>query len=283
MNNKQNYNQFFRYVFIILITMNISFFILKGSSDSSFVENFNFASTITSIILSVIAIVYTFVDSSDSKHISTQIISSAEEIKQSIEDLEKVRLDIKSSVENMSALEETITGVIREESAITQDIISESFISRQNEIIETKHSVENYKKILDLTKDADIKYLANSITLHTKQYCLLIYLSYVEKLDFNIFNFAKFFSRRTSKYASVDVNICYRFLGSLELLGVLNLIDVAYNDNNISVNSISDKFEILVNEFKELNDYDDYRERIYLGSVYEYFASLKEKTQIAKA
>ena len=103
--NERKSNNLIKYALIVLITVNITFFVTKGSSNTKFVENFNFASTITSIILSVVAIIYTFVDSSQSKSISEKIIDSAENLKGSTENLEKVGKDIELFVKNISNFE----------------------------------------------------------------------------------------------------------------------------------------------------------------------------------
>lgn len=78
------------YILVVLIMIIINNFIVRTSGNTTFINNFNFASTLVSIMLSLIAIFYTFIDGAESKVVQNKIIESSEEIKKSSQDLKSI-------------------------------------------------------------------------------------------------------------------------------------------------------------------------------------------------
>lgn len=263
-NKKQNVNQFLVYLLIILITLNISFFIFKGSSNATFVENFNFASTITSIILSVIAIIYTFIDSSQSKSISNNIISSAEEIKKTSEDLKNIKADIQLSIENMH----------RE---INRTILNETCIIRES--IERKNNTTN---ALNISNVDDLSLMIEGLRYSTRNYLLILYLSFEYNISFITYEYIDFYNRRlynSNLSRAEQKSMHYEFLLILEILGCLNLIDYYFYDCQIYIKDFNDNFkQTLSSEFDNLIPKDDISsELIIFKTTFEFFNTKNNK------
>jgi len=79
-------NQGLIYVLIVLITMISTISFLKmlkfGAGDPNFVSMFEFGATLTSIILSVIAIVYTLIQSKQSETVNARIVDASEMVEE---------------------------------------------------------------------------------------------------------------------------------------------------------------------------------------------------------
>ncbi|WP_270642156.1 hypothetical protein [Paraclostridium sordellii] len=276
--NERNKNSLIKYALIILLTVNITFFITKGSSDSTFVENFNFASTITSIILSVVAIIYTFVDSSQSKSVSEKIIDSAENLKCSTENLEKVGKDIEVFVENISSFEKRILGTVQNESASTKELLVERVDERMNEIMrkidENKVGL-NKKDILSLSDNMEDFIIGLSDTI--KQYCLLTYRAYKEDTELNIIEYNQFYNKELIREGFGEYDITEGFMTYIEIFKGLNLIQFEFNDyRNLVIKYLNPQLETLVNTLLPSEGYySDSREFRHYGTVYEFFKTKK--------
>ncbi|HEY5523988.1 MAG TPA: hypothetical protein VIK26_01485 [Clostridium sp.] len=116
-NAKKNFiiNQGLIYLLIALVTFMITICFFKliefGTVDTQFVAKFEFGATISSIILSVVAIVYTLIQSKQSEAINAKVIDSADQIEKNSTILSDSVGDIKSEVSLLKNID--IDGVLK--------------------------------------------------------------------------------------------------------------------------------------------------------------------------
>ncbi|HBF6775073.1 TPA: hypothetical protein OL425_002962 [Clostridioides difficile] len=247
-------------VFIIMFFLIMSFFsfIYKGSAVPNFIDLFSFGATITSIILSVIAIMYTFIDSYQSQEINNRIASSSEEIKTTvfklrnisnkIENLSDNFNDLKQHVEiNNNQLKEFKDNLVNKESLFTEDSFSLSNINLGN--------------------------LIEGFTMQTKRNCLLIAQSYEHNIEIDISDFNLFYNQSLRSRDLPLSDIVGEFVAILDLLSSFGLIkcNIISNAVNIKIENINIYFLKEINEhLPKVGDFSDDLEDRELGSVFRY-------------
>ncbi|WP_317412663.1 hypothetical protein [Clostridium baratii] len=128
------YKKYQSYIIVLFLTISITSLVIKGSSDSSFVENFNFASTITSIILSVIAIFLTLVDSEKNSIVINNITDAAKNVEESTNTLNDAKATIEEFISKFNETEKNILNGTKEHISkgmkeAVMDMVKESAIT----------------------------------------------------------------------------------------------------------------------------------------------------------
>lgn len=116
-NSKRNYkvNQGLIYLLIALVTFIITICFFKliefGTGDTQFTSKFEFGATISSIILSVVAIVYTLIQSKQSDVINAKVMDASDEIEKNSTVLSNSVEGIKSEVDLLKTMD--IDGILK--------------------------------------------------------------------------------------------------------------------------------------------------------------------------
>ncbi|MGH4125299.1 MAG: hypothetical protein ACREV6_20480 [Clostridium sp.] len=103
----KNYiKEYYSQIFTGIVTFLVTSFVYMCYTDYNFVGMFSFGATVSSIILSVIAIIYTLIQSQDSNRISSKINDSTDSIQTTAGKLEKITNDIETATNNLKGIEE---------------------------------------------------------------------------------------------------------------------------------------------------------------------------------
>ncbi|RKP47856.1 hypothetical protein D7Z26_21820 [Cohnella endophytica] len=123
-------------VFLILLLVGI-FTFYYGSDKNQIVSYLGFAGTITSLILSVVALIYTFYQSTTSITQAQKITEASEKLNQAIGGFHEVQNQISSSVESMKHVSYQVSEMQNQISASVDSIVQ---VSNQVSEMDTKVS-----------------------------------------------------------------------------------------------------------------------------------------------
>ena len=264
---KEKYKRKQPYIITIMLTIVVTSFVMRGASDSTFVENFNFASTITSIILSVIAILITIIDRETSTSILNKTVEATETIDISTRNLNTASSKIDNFVNRLKSLEENIINT-KEQSAATREAVI-----TLEQTMKGSANMAHFKRndIPDLNDVENLNIILSGLSFSTRQYILLIHQSFVlEKsinlLEFNDFIKKVFYTDDLPTYETIE-----SISTTLDILRGLNLIEFEYDNVNLKVIYLNENFkksiETVIPNVNWLADAPDGR---FFGSVYEY-------------
>lgn len=250
------------YIIVIFITISFTIFITKGSSDSSFVENFNFASTITSIILSIIAILLTLIDGEKSTSALDKISKSTESltgasdkieifINQLLETKDSI-YETKNSLENGNLQIREVLATMFEENSVTQEI----------------------DKDTDL--NLDFEKLLYNFPHSIRQYILFAYETYKLHKSVDIIDFSNFYKNEMINDDLPGYDISSDLVTTLTVLRGFNILEFCMNEKGfLSVDYISNDFEKAIKNVIPSEDYfADAPDARFFGTVYKYFKTL---------
>lgn len=254
------------YIITVLITIIIMHIIYSGAGDSTFTEQFSFASTITSIILSVIAIIYTFIDGESGKVANEKIINSAEVINSNTNKLGEMITAIDNSVEGLNRIDELKEILLKIERNNHDNFRKVDEVMR--EMLITKVESNNIK--LSLTKE-DFKNILNSLDMSTKRNYLLIYLSYKNNFKLDVNGFNKFYNTILIEEDLPTGDVTESIFTTLNMLRAFNLLKYSYVEYEIIVDEFNNTFAEAINELlpKDIIYVDSPCARFY-GSVYKF-------------
>ncbi len=245
------------YILVILITINVHDFIVQTSNDTTFVNNFNFASTITSIILSVVAIIYTLIDGAQSKGIQTKIIDAADAIQKSVDELKEVSSQMKNINERINTLEQNILQS-NSELAIT--------------LAQNKFDVDSSKSI-----NEEIENIIMNFSYENKRNCLLFYKAYKENVSINLANFNNFYNQILIEDDLPPTNIIEGALLTLDMISSMGYIQYSTDGNVITIHKFDKILEdIIIKYTSKENEYADAPDFRTFGTVYKYFRLIKK-------
>lgn len=272
---KKQYRRIQPYIITIMLTIAITSFIIQGASDSTFVENFNFASTITSIILSVIAILITIIDRETSTSILNKTVEATETITLSTQNLNSASIKIDEFV---NILKETEDNILKK----TQQQYDELIITMtQSNIMERKGDFKNMfnnNDLPNLNSQDDLEKVLYGLSFNTRQYILLIHQSYINKKSIDLLKFNKYIKNefeidKLTTYETVD-----SIATTLDILRGLNLIEFNFDREELKfrVDFVNENFKLAVESVIPgedcLSDAPDAR---YFGTVYNFIKSQK--------
>lgn len=249
------------YIIVILITINVHDFIIETSNDTTFVNNFNFASTITSIILSVVAIVYTLIDGAQSKGIQTKIIDSADDIQKSVKELKEVSLRMKDIDNKINKLEENI---IKSNSELATTLSYREDFDKQE--------IDNSKPISE-----ELENIMANLSYENMRNCFLFYKAFKEEVTLNLNDFNEFFNQILKDDDLPNINIVEGALLTLDMMSSLGYIEYSvFNKNKVKIHDFDKKLEDTIMKYvPEENNYADAPELRMFGTVYKYFDIIK--------
>ncbi|MFR7934280.1 MAG: hypothetical protein ACLU4S_02475 [Clostridium perfringens] len=259
----------------VLITIITMHFIYMGSVDSTFANSFSFGSTISSIILSVVAIVYTFVDGSKNKEASNKIIESAEIIQNNTNNLNetvnilgdyqnsfKVLSDLKAMVENLYENNREFLGSWRE------------IAMTYNRNIQNEVSIDSQSDEFSINIDLDK--VVRELSYEIKSNLLFLLLSYRNNRVLDLDRFQRFYNDLLiSEALPIKENIAINIIETLNLFKSLELINYEYNnvvEYNITITYFNEKLEELLQKYIPSNDFlADAPQLRYFGWVYDFY------------
>lgn len=250
------------YIIVIFITISFTIFIMKGSSDSSFVENFNFASTITSIILSIIAILLTLIDGEKSTSALDKISKSTESLTDASD---KIEIFINQLVE-------------------TKDSISEAKNSLENGNLQMREALttmfQETAVTQEISKDTnlnlDFEKLLYNFPHSIRQYILFAYETYKLNRSVDIVGFSNFFKNEMINDDLPGYDIYSDLVTTLTVLRGFNILKFSMDENGfLSVSYIYDDFEKAIKNVIPSEDYlADAPDARFFGTVYKYFKTI---------
>lgn len=272
--------RYYSHILLVLITIIVINFIYKGASTPTFTETFNFGSTITSIILSVIAIIYTLIDSLESKTISSKIIDSADKLTVSVDSFDEITQKINKSAEKLDKvgelenlllmIEKNIKRNINESKALKEAVISMVGSNSNNEV--------DSKVCKSIVSEEDISEIIRKFSLSMKRNCFFLYkaLEYNQYIDF--FDFNTFYNLAMQK-EDLPYNDIYQGLyDTLNILSALNLMKFKVEENRTKVEYINNTFkQELLKYIPKPGYFADAPQARFYGTVYDYFDNLNAK------
>lgn len=244
------------YILVILITINIHDFIVQTSSDTTFVNNFNFASTITSIILSVVAIIYTLIEGSQSKGIQNKMFETADDIQKSVNELKKVSSEMKNFNSRINELEENIRTSNSELAATLthRDGITPNEINRSNSM------------------NDELEDILGNFSLESIRNCFLFNMAYRASINLNISDFNNYYDQILIEDDLPPRDITGSILSTLDIVSSLGYIQYTISGDNVRIVDFDHRLEEAMSRYipEEENYSDSYDSRLF-GTVYRYF------------
>ncbi|MDM0927126.1 hypothetical protein QTI85_13810 [Clostridium perfringens] len=277
------------YVLLVVLTIIVTKFVFVGAGDIDFVNTFSFGSTISSILLSLIAIFYTFLDSRDSNKILGEINSSTNEMKKSIKEFNKLNDILKSQTDKFDNLNnimkenadklkklddlESILDKFSEKIMKSNEEMARAMMNQHYFNNEYKDEMRRNEVNLDnKTKDEIIRNFSHEI----RRNCLFICKSYEYDKEIKILSFNRFFNQILIEEDFGEINIIDNFLATLQMLDALNFIKYKFNEiDNILIESLDNEFIRVIREVVPSEEFigDAWQSRLY-GTVYRYFENL---------
>lgn len=260
------------HVLAVLITAIIVTFIIKGSGDNSFVDKFSFGSTISSIILSVVAIMYTFVDGSKSNEVNNTLVNSAKKIEGNLNELDILVKNFKGMENNLGKITE-INKKVEELICKNDDAIggwramAEAATTSQNEE-SVKYDIE-----VEIMRKDEIKLVVNNLTYNTKSKLLLFRLAYENKLNLDLDQFELYYNiLLEQENLPNDNTIANEAMIVLDIFSALNLIKFEYINYKIKILQIDLEFIKALNKCIPEKDFmADSAQMRFFGWVYDFF------------
>lgn len=249
------------YIIVIFLTITATVFIMSGSSNSSFVENFNFASTITSIILSIIAILLTLIDGEKSNSVLDKISKSTESLNNASD---KIEIFINQLVETKDSISETKNSF--EKSTLQ---MKEVLITMFNDNSVTQELDKDTKLNLDFEK------LLYKYPHGIRQYILVAYETYKSNKKVDIVDFSNFFKNEMIKDDLSGYDIYSDLITTLTVLRGFDILDFNLDSPFLTVSYIDEEFEKAINNVIPSEEYfADAPDLRFFGPVYKYFKNI---------
>lgn len=224
------------YILIILLTIIINNFIVETSGNTTFVNNFNFGSTLISITLSLIAIFYTFIDSAESKGIQDKIIQSSDSIQNTSKDLQEITNTIDSSIEKFNEmLKDVEKNIIENNKDVHQDVIQ---ILNNINVVGKKDSNSD-DNIGDDGDYIDFQEAVPKFSGYNKLILYIINESYKKQKNINMTDF---------NFETEKLYISWAIISFVNILTTLNLMKISVTKNCITITYIDEKFSKLIEE-----------------------------------
>lgn len=244
------------YIIVIFITINVHDFIVQTSNNTTFVNNFNFASTITSIILSVVAIIYTLIDGSQSKGIQTKIVEAADDIQQSVNELKEVSSRMKDINKKINQLEENIK---QSNSELAATLTYKKGV--------TKHDIDNTKSISE-----ELDQIIGNFSIESIRNCFLFYKAFKENVSLDIVKFNEYYNDVLKSDNLPSMDIKGSILSTLDIFSSLGYIEYTLSGKNLTIVDFDKQLENSLKIYiPEENYYSDSYDARLFGTVYSYF------------
>lgn len=139
-------------IIVVLAIMIINLFAQQTCENQEFVNQVSFASTISSIILSVIAIIMTVVSNDSISSLLHKVRDLHDNIKDVPSDIKKTSVDLNESVKKLNSLEESLNK-IPNELEITQKSISQDIERLRDMLDNATKKIEGIDQKTDILKE----------------------------------------------------------------------------------------------------------------------------------
>lgn len=139
-------------IIVILSLMVVNLFAQQTCANEEFVKEVSFASTISSIILSVIAIIMTVVSNDSISSLLHKVRDLHDNIKDVPSDIKKTSIDLNESVKKLNSLEESLNK-IPDELEIIQKNISQNIEKLRDMLDNTMKKIEGIDQKTDILKE----------------------------------------------------------------------------------------------------------------------------------
>lgn len=264
LNKAKNHNGCLINVIVILTCAIIAMITILGYDKEDFTEQISFASTITSIVLSVIAIIMTVVSGEtlnnllhkfrdlhdDIKEVPSKFEKTTKRFEKSCKEIETVQKDLELLPSELISTRKKVEELYKELRDAHGDIknVDSKFEDLKNGLLRSENKQEEYQTA-ERVSDELIENLCSSIPYRALFVVYSLYVGYVTHTPFD--------DKLIKKIDSTQGFGIY-FWGILVILNGLNIIDISTVENaDFKVNEMSSYLCKIIKE-KLLSYYDDY-------------------------
>lgn len=269
------------HVLVILITIMIMQFIYKGAIDNNFVNTFSFGSTISSIILSVVAIMYTFIDGAKNKEVGNKLIESADSISRNVISLNKFIEKLEGYNESLEIINDIKSDIVRlidtNHTAISvwQELAMEGTKNQRNKIIDSEITVERELKFYEegeIMKEFNLNNVVERLTYDIKSNLLFFILGYENNRLLNLGDFETYYNELLKSDDLPMYNKSIDLMNTLNVFMAFDLLKYSYDNYSIRVEYIDKELVAIVKKYiPEDGMFADSPQVRYFGWVYNYF------------
>jgi hypothetical protein len=261
------------YIIVVFITVSATIFVMKGSSDSTFIENVNFASTLTSIVLSIIAIILTLIESSKNDSSIERMHQASMSVNESTKILNESKAKIQEFIVKMTEAQEDIKYTREDINKVMKRYESNSPDEKKN----TK--AESHKTEKTNISKTDFNKLVWTVPHAIRQYLLLISKAYEHNVILDIDDFNKFYNKILIKDDLTAYEIYDGLITTLYILQGFELIKFKFTDDWLLKITYIDKelIKAINNLVPDEECFEDSPALRYYGSVCSYFKELKNR------
>lgn len=265
----KEYNYVLWSVIALLSVTLVNVFAQKTCGDQTFVDQVSFASTISSIILSVIAIIMTFVSNDTINSLLHKVRDLYDNIKDVPTEIKKTSKDLNNSVTQLNSLESKLnelpssikTNIDELKRLLDNAIEKIDGIDKKTESFDElfKKGSENSIKDSDnlFLKDEYLKLLINRISEASALSVYICISAFEKSVSFNLDNITEAMKiRRNLGYITGVINI-FKSLGLIELTQDVNFIIMVTKVDERMIPLIEKKLSksIALNLKKRADDY----------------------------
>lgn len=255
----------------MLITAIVVAFIINGAGNDGFVEKFSFGSTISSIILSVVAIIYTFVDGSKSTEVNNTLVNSAKTIEGNLKDLDHFIDELKDMGKNISKITE-LSKMIKELIGKNDSAIDGWRAMAESAVTAQEYRMNSEEVITEMDKN-EINLAISKLSYNTRSKLLLFKLAYEKKYELDLDTFERYFNNLLKEdELPSGRDIASEAMIVLDIFAGLELIHFKYENYKIKITQIDTEFIKALN--KNIPEEDMMADSVQMrsfGWVYEYF------------
>ncbi len=276
---KEYYSQIFTGIVIFLITS----FVYIGYTDCDFVEMFSFGATVSSIILSVIAIIYTLVQSQDSNRISAKINDSTDSIQTTSGKLEKITNDIESATNNLKGINElkiimdnlktTVSRGNQRNDETFKILQKMSTSSTERGPVTNKESDYEFKLSEKLISKVELESLLYKFPLYVRSHIFFLYMCYKQQKRVNIEEYNEFYkaSMIADDISPRDISEDIKMV--IFILTPLNIIKYTLDGYEIFINDFNGflKEALLESSPEKIGGYSDVITARMFEPIYKFF------------
>lgn len=269
------------HVLVILITIMIMQFIYKGAIDNNFVNTFSFGSTISSIILSVVAIMYTFIDGAKNKEVGNKLIESADSISRNVISLNKFIEELEGYNESLEIINDIKSDIVRltdtNHTAISvwQELAMEGTKNQKNKIMDSEITVDRELKFYEegeIMKEFNLNNVVERLTYDIKSNLLFFILGYENNRLLNLGDFETYYNELLKSDDLPMYNKSIDLMNTLNVFMAFDLLKYSYDNYSIRVEYIDKELVAIVKKYIPKDGmFADSPQVRYFGWVYNYF------------
>ncbi|MBU3146511.1 hypothetical protein KPL47_22875 [Clostridium estertheticum] len=280
----KNYiKEYYSQIFTGIVTFLITSFVYMCYNNYDFVGMFSFGATVSSIILSVIAIIYTLVQSQDSNRISSKINDSTDSIQTTAEKLEKITKDIEAATNNLKGIEELKIIMNNLETNVSSGnqtnkekfkILEEMAItSTGHATVTNKESNYEFKLSEKLISKGELESLLYKFPMYVRSHIFFLYMCYQQQKYVNIEEYNEFYKAYMIADDIPPMDISEDIKMVIFVLAPLNIIKYTLSGDEIFINDFNGflKEALLESSPEKLGGYIDSPHIRMFEPIYKFF------------